>query len=238
MRVKLPLLFSLCWLTLLGERCDGHPTSTSLLISESGETSGYKLIFFLFSEEEISADEVLSLLWWGANKLSISNFPLVGISPRLPCSEAEVSLGLRRPLCWEFSRASSTVFPADSDRFECLFPATGLCSPRSIRIISFLILSIMKIRRKSKSSKSGAPLSCGGANPHSALQLSLNNITPFYERDEKKSTECQSVQRMTAQNDPCILYPVQNVIHQKEVCRLVEKVRVQPLEWSFIVTGL
>lgn len=138
------LLFSLCWLTLFGERWDGQPTSTSLFISESVETSGYRFDFFLVSEDEISADELLSLAWWFPNKLSISNLPLLGTSPRLACSEAEVILGLSRPACWEFSRASSTAFPFDSDRFESLLPDTGLWSPLSIRIISFLILSIMK----------------------------------------------------------------------------------------------
>ena len=157
---SLPLLFSLCW---LGERCEGHPTSTSLLISESCETSGYKLIFFLFSEDVMSAEELFSLLWCGPNRLSISNLlPLLGTSEWLPWSEAEVMRGLRRPPCWEFSRASSTELPAAS---ESLFPAMGLCRPLSIRIISFLILSIIKPREEKKKKKKAhtcpdAPMSC------------------------------------------------------------------------------
>lgn len=122
------------------------------------------LIFFLFSDEVMSIEDALSLPWCEPNRLSISNLPLLGMSPRLPWSEAEVILGLSRPLCWEFSRASSTEFPGAS---VSLFPATGLCRPLSINIISFLIRSIIKQEGKggeeTLAPNSAAPVSCSGA---------------------------------------------------------------------------
>lgn len=157
------------------------------------------------------------------------------MSPRFPCREAEVILGLSRPLCCEFSRASSTEFPGAS---ESLFPATGLCRPLSINIISFLIRSIIKPRKDEGEEEEGErgaeknnnnPHNTrpGGLehqwvvselNPRATQQVPLNNclLKRFYKQDAQKTKESECNRRATAQNVARILpAAAKNVIHQK-----------------------
>lgn len=80
----------------------------------------------------------------------------------------------------------------DSRAFSQARDCADLSPSESSPFLSSPSLSLVE---RNTISRAGAPMSCGGANPPSAQQLSLNNITPFYERDGgKKIEECQCEQ--------------------------------------------